>query len=498
MLRTSQKIDMTDEPFSITQKAARSFKWSALTEIVSRTASPVIFVILARLLTPNDFGVVATAMIVISFAQMFWDAGLSKALIQTRKNPNNAAEIVFWTNLVLGIVIYLILFFTAPWIALFFKSTTSCLVLRVLGIQIIFASLTSVQQTLLVRDFDFRSLFWVKISTAFIPGLFSIPLAFYGYGVWALVIGTLAGQLLNLAILWNKSCWRPKLHFDTELARELFGFGVWAVGESFAVWFIMWGDSLLVGKFLGIHDLGVYRTGLLIVTIIFGVILNPLSPVLFPSFSRLQDNLPALIMAFHKINRAVMAIALPMAIGFLLIGPELATVLFGAKWQGLGFVLSVIGFMNGIGWLVGINSELYLAMGKPDVNTKLLFITILFYFPAYYVASQFGLTIFTITRLLVALVATPIHVYLCKRMLGVSPFYLWYDGKYIILASLFMGLTVLIVKISMNIFLYSLHTMIVLPILIISGLIVYTGSLWLMDRTFVMQIKDQLIRAGQS
>ena len=188
-----------DEPKQpITAKAVHSLKWSALMEIVSRTAQPIIFVILARLLTPADYGVMATAMIAISFSQMFWDAGLSKALIQTKAAPEDAAHVVFWTNVVLGLLIYILLYLAAPAIALFFKSPASGPVLRVLGIQIVIASLTSVQQALFVRDLDFRGLFWIKLLTAFIPGLFSIPLALKGFGIWALVTGSLVAQIINL------------------------------------------------------------------------------------------------------------------------------------------------------------------------------------------------------------------------------------------------------------------------------------------------------------
>jgi O-antigen/teichoic acid export membrane protein len=489
---------MTIEPQSITQKAVSSFKWSALTEIVSRTASPITFVILARLLTPNDFGLVAIATIAINFAQMFWDAGLSKALIQTKENSINAANIVFWTNLVLGIIIYIILFITAPLIAVFFNSPTSGPVLRILGIQIVIASLTSVQQVLFVRDLDFRSLFWVKLITNFIPAFFSIPLAIFGYGVWALVGGALAGQILNLIVLWHKSRWRPKFSFDTDLALKLFGFGIWAVGESLAAWFIMWGDNLLVGKFLGVHDLGVYGTGWTLVTVIFGLVLNPFLPVLYPTFSKFQDNLPALTAIFQKVNRVIIAIALPTGVGLLLVGPEMAEVLFGAKWHGLGFVLSVIGLMFGLAWLVGINAELYRAKGRPDINTKLMLLAILYYFPVYYIASQYGLAIFTITRLMVAVVAIPIHIYLCTRMLKLSPFYLWHEGKYAILATLLMGITVAILRNGASIFMPGLNSFMKLTGLIIAGVIVYTGSLWLMDRPFVIQTKGQIMRAVHS
>jgi PST family polysaccharide transporter len=480
-------MDGTFTAKTITEKAICSVKWSALMEVVSRTASPIITVILARLLTPVDFGVVAMAMIAISFAQMFWDAGLGKSLVQTNESPQEAAHVVFWTNLILGLVIYVLLFVMAPWVAVFFKSPDSGPVLRVLGLQIVIASLSSVQQALFVRELDFRRLFWIKLSTAFVPGFFSIPLAFYGYGVWALVVGTLAGQTLNLMLLWHYSHWRPKLQYDLYLARKMFRFGGWVLVESLGLWLVFWGDSLIVGKFLGIHDLGIYRTGMLLVTIFFGLVLNSFLPVLYPVFSRFQNDQTLLKQSFHKVNRIVISLVLPMGVGVLLTGPELATALFGNKWQGLGFVLSILGFKEAVGWLVGINSETYRAMGRPDVNTKLLFAQLLYYMPSYIITAQLGLVTFVYARLGVALVAMPIHIYLCRKILKVSPFYLWHDGKHSILAALVMGICIAAAKHGLAAVTPGLPLLVILVVLMITGAGVYAATLWLSDRAFIVQ-----------
>jgi O-antigen/teichoic acid export membrane protein len=481
---------------TITCKAVGSLKWSALMEVVSRTAQPIIFVILARLLTPNDFGVIATAMIAISFSQMFWDAGLSKALIQTREAPEDAAHVVFWTNIVLGLLIYLLLFFSAPAIALFFNSPASSPVLQVLGIQIIIASLTSVQQALLVRDLDFRGLFWIKLFTAFIPGFFSIPLALYGYGVWALVAGSIAGQVINLYLLWKNSTWRPQLRYDTVLARSLLSFGFWVLLESFGAWLINWSDSLIVGRFLGVHDLGVYRTGWMLVAIIFGLVLNPFLPVLYPTFSRLQDDMPALKNTFHRVNRIIFALALPMGTGLLLVGPEASALLFGEKWQGLGFVLSVLGLTYSISWLVSLNAEIYRAMGKPNVNAILMYAHISYYLPCFYIAAQFGLETFTITRLAVAIVAIPIQTYFCVKILSISPFYLWQQGKPMILSTLVMAVGVSILKWGILPAMTLPHLSLSLFILCGTGCIIYLGCLWLLDRSFILHTSALFKRAA--
>jgi PST family polysaccharide transporter len=489
-------MDNTSATASITQKATQSVKWSALMEAVSRTAAPIIMVILARLLTPEDFGVVATAMIAISFAQMFWDAGLSKALIQTNEAPEEAAHVVFWTNLALGIIIYALLFIAAPWVAIFFNSLASGPVLRVLGLQIVIASLSSVQQALFVRDLNFRKLFWIKLSTAFLPGFFSIPLAIYDYGVWALVAGTLAGQTLNLILLWSHSHWRPKFRYDSHLARSMLGFGVWVLAESFGGWLLMWGDNLIVGRLLGAHDLGLYRTGWMLVSVIFGFLLYPFLPVLYPTFSRLQDDLPGLKMYFHKVNRVIMSLALPMGIGLLLLGPELATVLFGDKWQGLGFVLSILGLTLGLAWPVGINADIYRAISKPDVNAKLMVVTILIYMPVYYIAAQFGLSVFLYVRLSLVFVGLAIHSYIYYKIIEGPFFYLWHDGKNFILAAITMGACIWILKWGVYPIFPALPQFLVLGFLIVMGMAIYAATLWLLDSDFIVQTFKLIRRAA--
>ena len=487
---------MSSNAHDIVHQAARSAKWSALMEIVSRTATPLITVVLARFLTPADFGIVATAMVVISFGQMIWDAGLSKALIQTKEDSVNAAHVVFWTNLALGAIIYVLLFISAPWVAIFFKSPTSSSVLRVLGIQILIGSLTSVQTSLFIRDLDFRRLMWVKMLTASVPAIFSIPMAMIGYGVWALVAGMLTGQILNLILLWSHSTWRPGFRYDFALARKLMRFGCWILLESVAGWLQVWGDNLIVGRFLGVVDLGIYRLGWTMTHIAFSIILGPLLRVAYPAFSRLQDDRDGFLRSFHKSNRLLMAFAIPMGVGLVFLGHDLALALFGEKWLGLGFVLRVIGAMFAVAWMTSLNSELYRAMGYPHASAILTMIQIGYYLPAYYFAAQRGFVVFVYVRLAVACVALPMHVYLCRRMMGVKWMYLWMDGKAFALAAAVMAVVLLAVKSLVAVVASRALPWVTLALAIPMGGAAYVLTLWMVDRPFIMQIKSLVRRAA--
>jgi O-antigen/teichoic acid export membrane protein len=481
-----------DQSSGIINKALSSVKWTAITEIISRTATPIITVVLAKFLNPEDYGIVATAMIVISFSQMLWDAGLSKALIQTEENAEDAAQVVFWTNIVLGCIVYTILFISAPAIAIFFKSPTSTPVLRVLGLQIIISSLTSVQTSLFVRNMDFQRLMWVKLLTAFFPGFFSIPMAMLGHGVWALVAGSLVGQLLNSILLWVNSQWRPAFRYNIKLARKMMRFGFWVLAEAIGGWLQVWGDNLIIGKFLGVRELGVYRLGWSLCSIVYQLLLSPISQIIYPAFSRLQNDRPALLRNFHKANQMLLAVVIPIGAGLLLIGPDIAECLFGNKWEGLGFVISIIGLMFAIGWTVGLNPEIYRAMGKPYANAILIYIQLCYYLPAYYFAAQHGLTIFVYVRLSVCILALPLHIYLCHRMLGTSWNYLWKDSYIFVFAAIVMGSVIQIMKFISPDSFHLQESIVILIITIIAGAILYIGTLALLDRRLVVGILQKL------
>jgi O-antigen/teichoic acid export membrane protein len=476
------------ETRNVTEKAFGSVKWSALMEVVSRAASPIVTIVLARILTPEIFGVVSIASIAISFSQIFWDAGLGKALVQTEADHDKAANVVFWTNIILGVIVYLCLFFSAPFIADYFKCPASSPVLRVLGLQIIIGSLSSVQSALFVRDLAFRGLFWIKLLTVFIPGVFSIPMAYFGYGVWALVAGTLAGQIVNMLLLWFYSPWRPRLHYDFPLAGKILRFGYWVLAETLAGWLLVSFDGIIVGRYFGVHDMGVYRTGMTLTSVIFGLTLCPCLPILYPSFSRLQDDHSTLIRSFRKVAGVVMTLAVPMGVGLFLLGDNIATIVFGNKWAGLGFVLSILGLKEGLLWTVGINAEAYRAIGRPDIMTKFMFVQILYFLPAYFLAAQSGLTVFLYVRLALAMTAIPIQLFLCYRILGVSPYFLWENGKSAFLATTTMAVCIQFLKWSVVHLAISVPHILLLAILILAGIIVYAATLWLVDRAFVLEM----------
>jgi O-antigen/teichoic acid export membrane protein len=177
-----------------------------------------------------------------------------------------------------------------------------------------------------------------------------------------------------------------------------------------------------------------------------------------------------------------------MGVGIFLLGDSMATILFGNKWIGLGFVLSILGLKEGLLWAVGINAEVYRAIGRPDIMTKFMLVQVLYFLPAYFWAAQSGLSVFLYVRLALAMTAIPIQIFLCRRILGVSSMYLWENGRSAILATMAMAVCIQLLKWSVDQYVIGIPPFLLLGLLIVAGIIIYTATLWLVDRLFILEM----------
>jgi O-antigen/teichoic acid export membrane protein len=401
--------------------AHNALKWSFLSELSSKAVQPLVFIVLARLLTPEDYGVVASATMVISFSQIFWEAGMSKSIIQYQGDRNTAANVGFWINIFLGVFVAFILVVTSDVIAKsIFHDIRVSLVLKVMSLQVFLSAFSSIHTALLQKDMNFKSLFWVRLSTVTIPGIFSIPLALYGFGYWALIIGTLVGQLIQLFILWKISSWRPSLHFNFSIAKRLGKFGGWVALSGLLSWFYIWVDSLIVGIHLGSKELGIYRIGNTFVMMIFGFLFGPVIPVLYSYFTNIQNDTFLLKNILTKVIRILTFISIPISFLIAINSNLISIIIFDLEWNGIGIVISILALMHGFSYVVSANGEAYRAIGKPSYETIINFYSIPIYLLAYWLSIQYGLKIFLLTRFCLAFSALLMHLLLLKYIFSLS------------------------------------------------------------------------------
>jgi len=418
---------------NLKSKVISASKWSVLTDISSKAIGPLVFVVLARLLTPEDYGVVAAASIVIGFSQIFSDAGLSATLIQSRENAKKVANIVFWGNLSIALIVYLLICSFSDLIAKLFHDGRIADVLKVQSLILIFNGLSATHTALFRKRLDFQKLFWVRLFTVGAPGLASIPLAYFGFGYWALVAGTLFGAIFQVIILWKMSKWRPTFELDKKLVKKVFGFSGWVTLEGFLAWFFNWGDATIVGIYLSTKELGLFRTGNSFVVMIFGFLLSPLLPVLYSTFSTINNDNENLRSYFAKANKVIGFIVLPVSFSIFLFNHQIEEIVFGTKWVGVSEVFSIMALVYGLSWLVGANNDLYRAIGKPKINILIMGASLPFYATVYFLAVQKGLSTFLVARLALVLVMLPIHAVLSYKFVKYNYFILLNELKWIIM-----------------------------------------------------------------
>ena len=380
-----------------------ALKWSFLGELASKAIQPVVFIILARLLTPEDFGVMTAALMVIGFSQIFWEAGMGKAIIQRQSDLESAANAAFWINIVLGICIASMLYlFAKPIARIFFQDERVIAVLRVMTLQVLLGALCSVQIALLQKDMQFKKLFWVRFATVSLPGLASIPLAWYGFGFWALVAGTLSGQLVQVLMLWWMSDWRPGVAIKQDVTTEMTKFGVWVGATGMMGWFYTWADSLVVGHYLGSQQLGLYRTGNQVVLLGYTLISMPFIQV-FYSWLATKTKEQRLEALSNTVN-GMAIVFIPLSI--LIYGQSdwLAGLIFGGRWAGIDQVIAVMALSHGLSYLLIANGEIYKVEGNPQYETYPMIIGLFVFVPLYIISIQYGLYIFLISRLIVVFV----------------------------------------------------------------------------------------------
>ena len=404
-----------------TMPVLNSLKWSYAAEIVSRFIPPLVLIILTRYLPPEDFGVYASAIIVTSFVQIIWESGLGKALVQRDDDEAQTQNVIFVLNAILGLLTCLLLYVFSERIAeLFFDDERIGTILRLLVLQILFGSLSSVNIFILQKRMNFNKLFFVRFTTGSAPALISVPLVLNDFGIWSLVYGQLFGAAAQFIILWVLSDFRPNFKFDYRVASEIVPFGLWVTFTAILTWLTIWIDSIIIGIFLSGAELGLYRTGTVIVSFVFGMILGPSLPVIYSYLSRKKSN-PNHILRISKFVFLILSvIAIPIAIHLFVFGDIIGRVLFNLDWIGIGQVLSFMGLALGYSVVVGANGEFYRVIGKPSIETMVMASTMIIYILVFVYAAKSSFETFLYARATLSFLSLVLHFLLFQYIFKVT------------------------------------------------------------------------------
>jgi PST family polysaccharide transporter len=358
---------------SLRKKTIKGLTWAGVSQAGRQLSQFIITAILAHLLSPNDFGLLAMAAVFINFGMIFNEMGISSALIQKQDTCDRHYYSAFWLNVVIGIALTLIFVAISPLIAGFYKKPELQLILIVISINYFISSFMVIQQTILTKKMDFKSLAIRDIISVVFSGAIGIYMAINGFGVWSLVVQSIVFTLLNTIILWVLSPWRPKFQFAKSDIKDIFGFSSSLTGFNVINYFSRNIPQLLIGKFLGVQALGYYSLAYKLMLYPVQNISWVIGKVMFPAFSKIQDNLAKVRSTYLKTVKAIALISFPIMLGLFIIAPEFVKVVFGLRWIETITTIRILclcGLFHSIGTTVGI---IYLSMGRADMQFKLQF-----------------------------------------------------------------------------------------------------------------------------
>lgn len=409
------------ENLSYKKSTLGSLFWSALGKFGPQIITPLISIYIARLLSPEIYGLVAIANIVVSFVSIFMVSGFFTALIQKEGNKSEiyqSANFVFSLNLIFSILLFSIIFFSSESLASFFNEPEAKNVIKVLAVIIIIGAFGRTQDALLQKTMDFKSLFIRQIVPIFSLLIVTLPMAKLGYGVWALITGQIISQIMASIILWIKSEWKPKLNLNYKENKDILGFGFWLIIEAFLAWVLIQGDGLIVGKFLSTSELGLYRKAFSFDDKILGFVVVPIIPVFYAKFCSLK-NAEAIKEYYMKLKGYVSLFIFPLIFGIILISPYFEFLLLNEKWKGIGFIMAALS-ITGVSNLWALMGNLFRSLGRPDIGVKITLIVTLIYIPLWLFFIQYGLRTFLIARIFIAVISISINTYFENKILNIK------------------------------------------------------------------------------
>jgi O-antigen/teichoic acid export membrane protein len=476
---------------NILQRTLKGIFWVYASFFGGRLLTLLSTAILARILVPEDFGVIGFALIFLTFIEAARSFGVNEALIYTSEKVEEAADTVFIINVGLSIVQFVVAVLLAPLLVNFFDDPRIVSVVQVISLTFILDGLGQTHDALLQKELEFRRRFLPELLASIVKGVVSVVLALMGFGIWSLVYGNLVGSAMRTIAKWWVMRWRPRLRFYMDRARALWNYGMHILMFQMLGIAIDQADQLLIGVLLGQLQLGYYAIAMRVPELVIANFSMVLTRVLFPTFAKLKSDMGQLTRGFLETTRFTALITVPLGLGMAAVAPELVLVLFGDQWEAaiiLMQVLALLGTMNTLPWCAG---DVLKAIGRPDVSTKLLVIESLFTFPLIYVlVSQTHLAVMAaVANLIASTITVVLRLAVISRFLDVtrSDFFHIFKSPFLAGALMFAAVTVWRVLVG------GWPLAITLISSIIVGAIAYSALIWLLERDTIRQAASVLM-----
>lgn len=356
---------------SLRQKTIQGLRWGFSARFFIQLSQFMIMAILAHLLSPNDFGLIGMVTVYFGFALMFGELGVSAALIQSQKVNQDHYSSAFWLNLLAGITLSLIFLLSAPLIAGFYAKPELINLIRVISISCFISSFSIVQSAILRKEMNFKAIALAESAAILIAGIIGISAALNNKGVWSLVFHFMSFIFIKAVLLWFFSAWRPKFIFSLQAIKDIFSFSINMIGFNIVEYFARNIDYLLVGKFLGAGALGLYTLAYKIMLYPLQNISNVIGGVMFPAFSKIQDDLEKVRTNYLKMVKAIALVSFPLMLGIFVVAPEFIHIVFGIKWEQAVPVVRILSFCGMLQSIEVTVGDIFRSQGRSDIHFRL-------------------------------------------------------------------------------------------------------------------------------
>ncbi len=405
---------------SLKQKTISGLIWSFIDSVAGQGITFIVGIILARLLSPKEFGLIGMLTIFIAISQSFIDSGFHHALIRKQDCTQADYSTVFYFNIVVGVFFYILLFACANSIGIFFHEPILKQLIRVLGLALIINSFTIIQSTLLTKRIDFKLQAKISVIASFVSGIISIYMAYTGWGVWSLVALTLLKYAINSLLLWCWNKWKPIFVFSRKSFKELFSFGSKLLVSGLIDTIYRNVYYVIIGKYFAAVELGYYTRAEQFQSLPSANLQSIIGRVSYPVLSTIQDDIPRLRETYKKIIRSTMLITFVLMLGMAAIAKPMILTLIGEKWEPCVIYLQMLCFAGMLYPLHALNLNMLNIQGRSDLFLRLEIIKKVLAIPVIVITVFFGIKAMISGMILLSLIAYYLNSYWSGRLIGYS------------------------------------------------------------------------------
>lgn len=407
---------------NLKQKTINGLVWSFIDGFASQGIQFLAGIILARMLSPREFGLIGMLGIFIAISQSFIDSGFSNALIRKKNCTSNDYSTVFYFNILVSLFFFILLYLCADIISEFFKEPQLKILVQIISISLVLNSISIIHRTILTKELNFKLQTHISIIASLLSGIISIWMAYNGFGIWSLVALTMSRFAITSLLFWLKVQWKPSLVFSEKSFKELFSFGSKLLLSGLIDTLYRNIYFVVIGKYFSAIQLGYYTRADQFQALPSQNLNLIISKVSFPVLSKMQDDIPNLKISYQKLVKGTMFLTFVLMLFLAAISKPLILLVLGEKWAPSIIYLQLLCFVGTLFPLHALNLNILQVLGRSDLFLRLEIIKKIIAIPLIFIAILWGIQIMIISTLFIGIITFFINSYWSGRLIKYSSF----------------------------------------------------------------------------